>query len=101
MESKLRDDFLDSLCVTELEIILKALKNNVKYLIHQLKKQLTIYEEAKNDNMYYGHFGDCGEHYYNKYIVEKTKFEFLLSEKIKSEKYYKKARHILKEKCEI
>lgn len=100
MLNRFRDKFLDSLSIDGLKNEIPLIKNKVKKIINEIAIQKKIVNEAEKEKSFYFYFDDCSDFYINEFNNESLKLSELIDRKIRLEKYYKKARFILKEKEE-
>lgn len=71
----------------------EGVKEVVKWMEQELKKQKEAVEAARKQLGIFGHFEDCGSSYEYAFVEEQAKLAAMVSWKISTEKFMKKLRH--------
>jgi hypothetical protein len=71
----------------------EGVRDCVKWLEQELKKQEKNVEGAEKNELDFGMYDDCGESYRHELIRQKQQMETMVNIKVSLEKYMKKLKH--------
>lgn len=77
-----------------------GVKDCVKHLIKEIKKEKKLLEHDEKLRSKFGYFEDCGESYQRAVHERKARIEALIEQKISMEKYSRKLKHMANEVAE-